>query len=349
MKITEVKIHQPVGFLRLITDEGLEGWCCGVSPEQGHLIHKYLIDAAVGSSPFDRERVWNAMVDRTTAAHLGSTIWAPLDVAMWDLLGKALELPIYRVIGGFRDRAPACLSGRRHIAPEEKAEEALFARENGYHGYRMCIGSDPTVAVRTATVIRQRIGDDYTLMAWGDTSLQHAHALTVGRALDDLGFLGFEDPFPISDTRGLSALSDALDIPVHCTVMGIDSLSRSTQLLSAQAVDGLRIAFPRTGGLTDACKIARVAESFGVNCEADDSEPSAEFTRAHFLGTVKNSMYFAVPADSATGNRNAPDQATFIVNRPSVKDGYIQIPAGAGLGMDLDARELARQTESIEK
>lgn len=129
MQITRIQIHQPIGLMRLGTDTGHEGLCPGVTLHVGRMILDHYAQAVIGADPMNRERIWYALaeIDRSRK----TTLRAYLDIALWDLVAGAVNLPLFRYINGFRDRCPACLRGAGDLGPDEVAQQAAQAQADG--------------------------------------------------------------------------------------------------------------------------------------------------------------------------------------------------------------------------
>ena len=130
MKITSIQIHQlrhhPTGLLRLMTDAGREGLCPGIPPEAEKLIIDLGAPVVVGADPVDRERLWHALAAADRAHQ--TAVRAYLDIALWDLVASAVDLPLFRYINGFRQSCPACLRGSADLGADAVAQEAVQAQ-----------------------------------------------------------------------------------------------------------------------------------------------------------------------------------------------------------------------------
>ena len=111
MKITDLIIHQPIGLLRILTDGDLEGHCLGVDAQVAHQIQTTCKSLLIDQDPMDREHLWQELVRADRFSYLPHTVRGYVDVALWDLVGKITDLPIFRLLGGYRDRVPCYKSG----------------------------------------------------------------------------------------------------------------------------------------------------------------------------------------------------------------------------------------------
>ncbi|MSS70543.1 MAG: hypothetical protein EXS64_03540 [Candidatus Latescibacteria bacterium] len=339
MTITDIQVHQPAGLLRLLTDAGVEGWCPGVRGEVACQIQAFLRGALIGQDPLHRERLWQEMVRLASSAHLPPSVWGCVDVALWDLGGKAVQLPVFRLIGGFRGQVPAYRRGGLHSDAAAFAQEAVEAREAGFVGYKDCCDLGVEGTLRAARAIREAVGPDFYLMHDGGQRYSDAGALRVGRGLEEQDYHWFEEPLRDPTWMRLGALAGALDLPVLASAGPM--LRGTSQAVTLKAVDRVRAGAPWCGGITDLLKIARVAEAFGVNCEISSGDAAWGFVHAHLAGAVRNCDFFEARKTGAQGG------APLIRNPLRVEKGSLVIPQGPGLGLELDWDEVERQTEQV--
>lgn len=323
MHITDIQTDSASGLLRLRTDGPHEGWATGVTVSTAAAIDGIYRPLLLGASPWERERLWQTLKREGRRAGLPPATWGVVDIALWDLLGKMQNLPAFRVIGGFRDRLPAYLRGNSDFGLEEMANQARKARDEGFWGYEITVGSEGDSAALVRN-LRQAVGEKFRLLCNGDQSLDLKAALSLGRALDEIDAHWFEDPLRDHDLTGLQKLSDALDTPVVAGAFLDGSILAGPRALTTRAVDRLRATIPTTGGITDVLKLARGAEALGMNCEIDWDRRCAPHAAAHLLGAVRNAEF--IPCDAAAGG-------TTIVEPLSVIDGELHLPQEPGLGL----------------
>ena len=159
-------------------------------------------------------------------------------------------------------------------------------------------------------------------------------ALAIGRALDEAGYTWFEDPLPSADGEALGRLAAEVDTPVLATVGGPDAARQAATHLSRQSADLIRVRIPDVGGITEALKIARAAEAFGVNCEIDPDDGNGGFAAAGLMGAVRNAMFLLwVTGESGEQARTADG----LIRTPiTIRDGAVTLGDAAGLGMELE-------------
>ena len=341
MHITDIQIHQPCGLLRLRTDTELEGWCLGVDEDSAARIQKSCRDALIGSDPMERERLWNELVRLDRFAYLPHGVRGYLDVALWDLVSKSCDLPVYKMIGGFRDRIPAYKMGGNLPTVVDFVEAAVKAKEEGFFGYKDHCYHGPDTMMKVARQARRAVGPDFHLMHDSVQTYTYTQAIRVGRVLEEEDYFWFEEPLRDYDLMGLKKLSDALDIPIAAGEYSPGYAFSTSQMLARQAVDIVRASVPWRGGITDMLKIARLAESFGVNCEITSIGTGFGFVHAHVIGAVHNCTYFEATATGSLGGE------PLIRNPLHISDGHLPVPQGAGVGWTLDWDQIEQQTTTI--
>ena len=360
--ITRLQVHAPVGVVRISAEgageevSGVALICADRLPPAATV--ERMRAALLGRPLADRERLWRDL--RAAAVGSDPAGLAGVDIALWDLWSKASGLPLYRAIGGFRTEIPACLSGTAACDSDEAAAEAAGALRDGYRGYRVVGTSTPIGAKAPAAerkrvleavrAVRDAVPDDFPLLygvcrIGGVPAGGHLEALAIGRALDEAGYTWFEDPLPGADGEALGRLAAELDTPVLATVGGPDAGRPAAAHLSRQSADLIRVRIPDVGGITEALKIARAAEAFGINCEIDSDDDNGGFAAAGLMGALRNAM-FLLWVRGERGER-ARSAGGLIRTPMSVRDGAVTLGDAAGLGVDLDPDRIDHRTERL--
>ena len=350
LTITGLEVRAPAGVARVFA-EGAGRELAGqalIAPDRlpPAAAVERLRAALTGRPLADRERIWPDL--RAAAAGSDPAALAGVDVALWDLWSKALGLPLYRAIGGFRTRVPVCLAGvaacdSGDAGAEAAAAEAAAAEREGYRGYRVAgggtaIGARAPARVRKRVLeavqsVREAVAPDYPLLYRG-AAAGGLEALAVGRALDRAGYTWFEDPLPGADAEALRRLAADLDTPVLATVSGPAAGRQAAGHLARQSADLIRVRVPAVGGVTEALKIVRAAEAFGVNCEIDPDDGNGGLAAAGIMGAARNAMFLLwEPGERGGRVRSAGGR----IRAPMVaRDGHVTLSAEPGLGLRLD-------------
>ena len=205
------------GVLRILTDEGVEGNCfVGDFRGGGHgqfgPILNVLKPEIMGQDAFGRERLWSRLPILSGRRGLGMNAWAPVDVALWDIAGKAAGVPVYKLLGASRDETEVYATyPPRHETPEGYFGEAQQLMEAGFRAYKIHPGVMGTSDVfEMLAGVRDIVGDEVELMLDPNNGYDFRKALDVGSAADDLGFYWFEDPIPAHEYDNIAELSRRL-------------------------------------------------------------------------------------------------------------------------------------------
>ena len=340
-KISAVNIHLPVGLVRIIADNGHEGWCIGVDEAEAWLIFRKFRDFLIGQDPLNLERMWQRFVLQDRIDLLSQNLRGQLDVALWDLAGKTVGLPVHQLIGGYRHRIPCYRSGNFLLKIDDYVQDAVQAKREGFFGYKdhCYLGADAMIEV--AKQVRQAVGPDFHLMHDAVQVYNYPDALRVARELERQDFFWFEEPLREYDALGLKKLSDAVDVPIAAGEFLPGAVHSTAQLLARQAVDIVRASVPYRGGITDMIKIARLAEAFGIQCELTSLGTLHGFVHAHAIAAIKNTTYFEAWAVGSLGGNPA------VRNHLMLEDGHVTVPQGPGLGLELDWEKIESQTETL--
>jgi len=339
---SEIKAPQIVVIV-VKTDSGLEGYGFGWGTKGGmrtaHTIAEVFRPELIGNDPLDRERLWHSAHRADRYGGLASfNSYGPLDVALWDIASKSASLPLYKLIGAYRDRIPAYASSPFMQSPEDYASLAIEAKLKGFTAFKLHPPGEPGLDIACCEAVRAAVGPEFVLMSDPvGGNYDHEDAVRVGRALEKLGYLWLEEPLYDHDIHGLEQLSRTLDIAICAGEWNSDFFSKINYLRSG-AADIIRADVSWTGGITGSLKSAHIAEGFGVNCEMHMTVLSLmDVANLHVALAIKNCRYLELPF---------PDGATFGIKKPLEIDneGYVQAPTDPGLGVEIDWNVINRNT-----
>ncbi len=331
-------------LIRMLTDEGIEGNCTEITPaaiDKGIINHieNIVRPMIVGQDPLYNETIWQNIwwFSRNTFPH--QFLQGQIDVCLWDIAGKAANMPIYKMLGAYRDKILAYASSQGRATPEEVAEEALACIDMGYkafklHSYDARI-SDPERDVADCAAVRKAVGDDIPLMHDPYGKYNRAQALWVGRRLEELNFLWLEEPMRDWDIEGYVQLCAALDIPIAGTETVPGSMFSTPEYILRRAVDIVRSDVLFKGGIGPLKKTASMAEAFGMNCEVHHCiSPLSAVANFHVICSMKNTTFIELMIPRHCFN------AGVIEDIKIDKEGYVKIPDKPGLGLELDWKSI---------
>lgn len=251
-----------------------------------------LADLVVGWDAGHIAGFWaRAWKDINFLGHQGVTVVgiSALDGALWDALGKASGLPLYRLLGGARDRVPAYHSGGLWLSSstEELVAEARSFSAQGFKAMKMRLGlPDPMADIARVRAVREAIGPEIKLMADANQGLNEAQAIRLGRRLEDYDLTWFEEPLPAWDLEGLARVSATLDTPI---ASGETEYTRYgfRQMLDLRSADVLMPDLQRVGGVSEFMRVGHMAQSHDVPI----SSHLFPETSIQVLGALSNAVY----------------------------------------------------------
>jgi len=316
--MTQLEIH---------TDQGIIGRSI---PAGGtSLIQSDLLPRIRGENPFYVERIWDRMYrhNRKPVAK-GEYIRAmgAVDIAVWDIIGKALDLPVYKVLGAYSERIRVYAAGGYYEEGKGLKELATemegYVRE-GFRAVKMKIGGEPlAVDVERVRAVRDAVGPGVDVLLDANNRWNAYEAIRFGRAVEKYDPFWFEEPVEPDDFAGCAEVKHVLDIPI---VAGENEFTRwgCRELIEARSCDILNLDTVIAGGITEYRKIAALASAHHVPV-APHGNP---FMAVHLLASTPNTLIMETyPAIESKFNLALP---LF-----PVKDGYINAPEKPGLGID---------------
>ena len=337
------------------TDEGITGWgeCYGPAAVNRTLIETQYAPRLIGRDPFDAEVVWEDLYNRIKdygAQGFSITALSGIDIALWDIMGRATGLPVHKLIGGaHRKEILAYATGLYFIdmgrLVEEAVEEALGYKEQGFRAIKMKIGlGDPKLDVRRVKAVRDAIGPDVGLAVDANHCFTVPQAIRLGRMLEELDLLWFEEPISPEDHDGYVQVTQALDLAV---AGGENDFTRwgFRDVIAEKAMDIVQPDLCAAGGFSECRKIATLASAFGVECV-----PHAWGSAIGLAATVQ---FLAALPDQPPAFRPMPPMLEFEQTPNPLRDhlaqepieqrkGVVKVPTGPGLGIEIDREVLKK-------
>ncbi|PZX16966.1 D-galactarolactone cycloisomerase [Palleronia aestuarii] len=337
-------------LVRVRTDSGLTGYG-EASPMMGGdhslLVTRDFSASLTGADPFDQAVIQDRLLHRyiklgPEGAVTGAL--AALDIALWDLKGKILGLPIHKLMGGaWRNELPfyASVGGNAERGVDEmlRVVEARWTSEKPaaikirWDGDRTRQDYDIPGDIAKARAVRDLVGPDYPLAFDANNQYSVGGAIRVGRVLEELGYLWFEEPVQHYDVRAMGEVAQRLDITVSAAEQ-----TYTTQALVDMISAGVRMVQPdivKMGGITGLMQCAAICFAHGVELVPHQTQPGiGHVANLHLLSTI---MHNTKPAEFAD-----PDDRMLpgIPNMPRPSGGCFALPQGPGLGLDFDDAEI---------
>ncbi|MCK8787842.1 mandelate racemase/muconate lactonizing enzyme family protein [Roseomonas sp. NAR14] len=375
MKITDVtchilqaKVDQPFTSARgwlyttrasclveIATDAGITGWgeCYGPAAVNKAIIETQYRGRVIGRDPFDVEVVWEDLYNRIKDYGLsGMTITAlsGIDIALWDIIGRAVGRPIHKLIGGaHRTEVQAYATGLYFIDLDnlvgEAVEEAREYAEQGFRAIKMKIGlGDPKLDLARVKAVREAIGPDVKLAVDANHCFTVPQAIRLGRMLEPLDILWFEEPISPEDHDGYVEVSRALDMAV---AGGENDFTRwgFRDVIARKAMDIVQPDVCAAGGISECRKIAALASAHGVECvpHAWGSAIGLAAT-VQFLAALPDTPPAFRPISPMLEFEQTPNPLRDDLAREPIRQhgGIVRVPDGPGLGIEVDRDVLQR-------
>ena len=320
---------------RVSTDEDIHGYTMGYGANgEGRIdsciLHDLYVDALVGEDPFQHEAIWQVFKRKNRHLYsLTDTAIGMLDVALWDIKGKVTGLPIAALLGVCRSKIPSYRTVSYFLpTPEKVSAAARQAKEAGYRGCKFNFFDGPALDIPRLRAAREAVGPEFPLMHDGSSFYSLTDALEIGRALGDLHYHWFEEPVYDRQLGILKRLTDELDVPILAAETV--TLAELPEFLRHDVVDLLRGDVLIKGGVTGLRKAFAACELFGLNLEIHTtSSPVLDVANLHVACSVHNCQFLETHHDMFRfGLKNSPLEID--------SQGYLHLPAGPGLGVELD-------------
>jgi D-galactarolactone cycloisomerase len=337
------------------TDTGITGWgdCYGPAAVCRSIVESLLKPSVIGRDPFDVEVIWEALYNKVKDYGLtGMTISgiSGIDIALWDIIGKACNQPIHKLIGGcFRPRLEAYATGLyfkdMNRLNEEAVEEARGYVEQGFRSIKMKIGLGSIKKdIERVAAVREAIGPDVQLMVDANHCFNVPQAINIGRELERLDVYWFEEPISPEDLDGYVEVTRALDVAVAGGENEFGKFSFRA-ILEKRAMDIVQPDVCAAGGLTECKKIAALAQAHSVQCVPHAWGTAIGLAATlHFLASLPDCPPCLVPIPPLLEYEQTfnpfRDQ---LAGQPFAHDkGFVHVPTGPGLGIEIDRAILER-------
>jgi L-alanine-DL-glutamate epimerase-like enolase superfamily enzyme len=327
-------------WLRVVTDEGIDGWALS---DHGHIVadvvRRCLVGAVKGEDPLLKERLWRRVWDIDRGEELPIYALGLLDVALWDITGKVADMPLYRLLGGARDRCPAYASTATWPTQGDYLRRAEQCVAVGFRAIKLHAWGDADADARLALALRQHVGPEIALMYDGSARFRYEEALRLGRVLEEARFLWYEEPMVEFNIWQYERLCRDLDIPVLAPETADGAHYNAADFVVHNATDVLRTSAEYKGGITGAMRIAHLADSFGINAEVHGEGLAS----IHLCCAIPNTRYYEafVVEDPVA---ESGERGELVLDG----DGCVHPPERPGLGWTVDPDELARTAVRIE-
>lgn len=328
-------------FIEIETEDGL----IGIGPETDDRFLPVLHDCLVGESAFDVENL-SAKIRYYLPAGTYYQQSGGVDIALWDLVGKACGQPLYRLWGSARDTVTPYAALVQLSTPEERADMAVQLKEQGWRAIKLRLHHEEmSEDVRTVQLVREAVGDDMAIMVDANQAQSkgewqpgviwnYSRAAATARALQGLGCVWLEEPLPRYAFDELARLSASVEIPIAGGESNAD-LHEFVQMCENNTYSILQPECLVMNGITALRKVGVLAELYGKQIVPHNGYGKlAMIAHMHLVASWRHAPYLEIVHDPPVGDYR--HFLSIFKDPPLVENGLIRMPDAPGLGVSID-------------
>ncbi|MCI4445948.1 MAG: dipeptide epimerase [Candidatus Aminicenantes bacterium] len=330
-------------LVKIITDSGLYGIgeACPFPPitgetQEGNIAAaKAIREMLLDKDPLSIEGIIDSIGN---IVHSNPSAVAAYDMALYDLLGKAAGLPLYKLLGGYRSSFETDLTTGLNT-PEKMVESVKESLAQGYRQIKIKVGEDPDLDVRRVQLVREAIGPEVPLRIDANQGWSVPQAISTLRRLEPFRIQFVEQPVKASDLAGLKKVQEQSPVPVMADE-SLFSPADAIKLVKEGACEYFNIKLMKAGGILNSLKIAHVAAAANMQCMVGCMlETKLGLTAAsHLVASQKNIIF-------ADLDGNSEHKVDPVVGGIKVEKGTIYLPEEPGLGCDIDPAFLKKMKQ----
>ena len=332
-------------LLRIVTDSGVEGYAFGADADA---IRQYVAPALLGQDPFYRERLWRAVQERQRLfpSLLDRTIGV-VDCALWDLAGRALQTPVYKLLGGFRDKLRAYASTMCGDelpggldTPEAFAKFALECKQRGYRSFKLHTWQPPVPGapdvrrdLAACAAVREAVGPEMDLMIDPFHYYSRMEALQLAKGLEQLNYHWMEEPMDEHSISSYVWLTGQTTLPIVGPETAEGKLHTRAEWILRGAADVSRGGVGDIGGITPLMKLAHLCEAHGMAMEVHGNGAA----NLHALCAMAiPGEYYERGLLHPFVDYEKPKPWLNSIDDPLDADGCVRVSQQPGLGQDIN-------------
>ena len=367
-KIVEIPVKSPYVFSHGVlkafsnvlvwvhTDEGVVGVGessfvpgGGVSEETPEstrpMIDRYLAPVVIGEDPFDIERIhrkMDAVIPRNLVAKCG------IDLALWDVMGKAVGQPASKLLGGTVDPKILCTYTLSIDTPERMAEQAVLRKNQGYRTLVVKIGREPETDIERLRLVREAAGDEVNIRLDANEAYWPDQAIGIIRRMERYRPEFVEEPVRRWDVDGMARVARAVGVPISSDESNT-SLDSVMAIIRKAAAGIINIKISKNGGLYRSKKIAALADAAGVPCivgGANTYEVGRQACRHFAISTAQAQMGMGSEGCAPASQSKVDDVTRSVLTYDDVSrgKGFVGVLPGPGLGVEIDEEKIQKYT-----
>lgn len=330
--------HSGLALTKIETDEGITGIGLG----GGGLVERATVEKLtkdlIGEDPIDVERLWHKMWIPKLIGRRGLTTRAisAIDIGLWDIRAKAANLPLYKMLGGFRDRVPTYIAGGYYEEGKGLKELAREMEENvemGAKAIKMKVGAVSLAEdAERVKAVREAVGPNVKIMVDANCAYRHYQAIQFAKRIEEYDIFWFEEPVAADDYEGSRKLAEATSIPI---ATGENEYTRYgfRDLIAHNAAAILNADAKILGGVTEFMKVAALAQAHDLDIAPHGSQD----IHVHLVAAISNGLILEFYRDSVDPMWGKIYHHTLRLN----DDGTVSPPNVPGIGADPNYENLA--------
>lgn len=323
--------HSGLSLVNIVTDEGVTGIGLGGGGAIGRAMVEHLKPHLIGQDPLDVERHWHAMWVPKLVGRRGLTTRAisAIDIGLWDLRAKVAGMPLYKMLGSYRERVPTYIAGGYYVEGKglnELAQEMVEYVEMGARAVKMKIGA---LSIREdaerVKAVRQAIGPDTKLLIDANCAYRYYEAIQMAKRMEEYEPFWFEEPVAPDDYEGFHKIAAQTTIPL---ATGENEYTRYgfRDLIAQGAVPILNPDAIVVGGVTEFMKVAALAQAYDL----DIAPHGPQEVHVHLVAAIANGLileFYPLSFDPMWGRIY---HHTLALD----EDGMVSPPNVPGIGID---------------
>src|SRR5579862_6080910 len=307
--------------LRITTEDGAVGeayheWS---GPMLADIVDRVLREELVGERADRREWLWHRLWELDRTEEFPIWLFGIVDVALWDLEGRVLGVPVHRLLGTYREEIPAYASTTTFATTEEFLDVVDQCLELGYPAIKLHAWGDARADAELCQAVRAHVGDGIDLMYDGSAAFDLTDAVYLGRALGEAGYLWYEEPMREFNVTAYKWLADRVEVPLLVGETSDCSHLNTADFIASGCASFVRTSANHRGGITGAMRIAHLADSFRLRAEVHGpTEPAVH-------------LCMAIP--------NCTRYESLVTSNPAVRearvgaDGLVRAPTAPGIAL----------------
>ena len=330
--------HSGLDLVKVETDAGITGIGLGAGGEVGRATVARLSTELIGEDPIDVERLWHKMWIPKLIGRSGLTTRAisAIDIGLWDIRAKVAGMPLYKLLGGFRDRVPTYIAGGYYEEGKglrELQQEMIDSVEMGAKAIKMKVGAVPIREdLERVKAVREAIGPDVKLLVDANCAYRAYEAIQLAKRMEEYDIFWFEEPIAPDDYDGHKRIAAATTIPI---ATGENEYTRYgfRDLIATGAVPILNADAKILGGVTEFMKVVALAQAHDLDIAPHGSQD----IHIHLVAAIANGLILEFYRDSVDPMWGKMYHHTLRLN----DDGTVSPPEVPGIGVDPNYEVLA--------